>query len=89
MPLVITDEILKEARLTEREALLEFACRLFDSGRLSLGHAGRIVGLDERQMEGELAKRDIPRYRYTQEMLDSDLQTIGKLKEPTHEGRDK
>lgn len=73
MPLVISDDVLNQADLTEREALIEFACRLFDAGRLSIGHAGRVVGLSEIEMEAELAKRDIPRYRYTSEMFDQDI----------------
>ena len=79
MPLVISDEVLQQAHLTEREALIEFACRLFDAGRLTLGHAGRIVGLSEREMEDEIAKRDIPRYRYTEEMFKDDMETVNKL----------
>ena len=88
MPLVIPDEVLSKARLTEREALLEFACRLFDAGRLSIGHAGAIVGLTEDQMEDELVKRDIPRYRYTEEMFERDLQAIRTMEEWRREGRD-
>jgi predicted HTH domain antitoxin len=76
MPLVISDETLHAAKLTEREALLEFACRLFDAGRLSLGHAGRIAGLTEAEMEQELIARDIPRYRYTQDLFDQDLKAV-------------
>jgi predicted HTH domain antitoxin len=87
MPLVISDEILKQAKLSERDALIEFACRLFDAGRLSLGHAGKIVGLTEREMEDELAKRDVPRYRYTEDMFDQDLQTLTKLERWRHEDR--
>jgi predicted HTH domain antitoxin len=88
MPLVISDDILKQAELTEGEALIEFACRLFDAGRLTLGHAGGIVGLTERQMEDELAKRDIPRFRYTQELFEQDLRTLEKIKEWRREGCD-
>ncbi len=37
--LIVPDEMLRQAGLSEREALLEFACRLFDAGRLSLWSA--------------------------------------------------
>jgi hypothetical protein len=30
--LTVPDEVLRQAGLSEREALLEFACRLFDAG---------------------------------------------------------
>jgi predicted HTH domain antitoxin len=87
MPLVISDEILQQARLSEREALIEFVCRLFDAGRLTLGHAGRIVGLTEREMEDEISKRDIPRYRYTEQMLEQDNETMKKLGRWSNENR--
>jgi hypothetical protein len=32
MPLIIPDETLREAGLSEREAMAEFACRMFDAG---------------------------------------------------------
>jgi predicted HTH domain antitoxin len=86
MPLVISDEVLRAAHLTEREAMLEFACRLFEAGRLSLGHAGKIVGLDEIEMEKELAAREIPRYQYTSEKLKTDLQSLRKLEGWRDEG---
>ena len=35
MPVVISDETLKQAGLTEREAVVEIACRLFDAGKLA------------------------------------------------------
>ncbi len=36
MPLVIPDDALREAGLSEREALIEFACHLFEAGKLHL-----------------------------------------------------
>ena len=35
----IPDEVSKEAGLTEQEALVELACRLFDAGRITLWSA--------------------------------------------------
>ena len=34
MPVIIPDETLKQAGLTEKEALIEIACRLFDADKL-------------------------------------------------------
>jgi predicted HTH domain antitoxin len=79
MPLVISDDILRQANLTEREALIEFACRLFDSGRLSLGHAARVAGLEMAEMEEALRVRNLPRYRYTESELEQDLRALEKL----------
>ena len=42
----IPADILKEAGLTESDALVEFACRLFDAGRLSKAAAARLCGLE-------------------------------------------
>ena len=42
MSLFIPDDILKEAGLTADEALTEFACRLFDAGRLSKSAAAKL-----------------------------------------------
>ena len=39
MPVVISDETLRAAGLSEREAAVEIACHLFDAGKLCL--AGR------------------------------------------------
>ena len=36
MPVVISDETLRDAGLTEQDALVEIACRLFGAGKLSL-----------------------------------------------------
>ena len=81
MPLVISDEVLQQANLTEREALIEFACRLFDGGRLSIGHAASLAGLGVREMEEALRSRNLPRYRYTDEELEQDLRALKKLEE--------
>ena len=45
MPLVISDEALQEAGLTEGDALLEFACRLFDAEKMTLWSAAKLAGL--------------------------------------------
>jgi predicted HTH domain antitoxin len=44
-PLTIPDEVLRELHLDEREARIEFACRLFDAGKLPLIPAARLVQL--------------------------------------------
>ena len=79
MPLVISDETLKAANLTERDAKIEIACRLFDAGKLTIGHASSFAGLTETEFEHALHARGLPRYRYTEEMLDRDVETLKKL----------
>jgi predicted HTH domain antitoxin len=79
MPVVIPDEVLQQAGLSEREALIEIACRLFDLEKLYLPDAARLAGLTRVEMEGELMKRKIPIYRPTVEDLMSDLETLKRL----------
>ena len=79
MPLVIPDETLRAAGMNEREAKVEIACRLFDAGKLAIGHASFLAGLSEAEFEAELELRGIPRYRYTEEMLERDVEVLKKL----------
>jgi predicted HTH domain antitoxin len=79
MPLVISDETLRAAGMNEREAKVEIACRWFDAGKLSFGHAARFAGCEEIDFEAQLQKRGIPRHRYTDEMLDQDVSALRKL----------
>jgi hypothetical protein len=55
MPLVIDDEILHEANLSEADARVEFARRLFESGRLSIASAARLAGLDTAEFSTPVA----------------------------------
>jgi predicted HTH domain antitoxin len=79
MSFSIPDEILKEAGLSEREAVVEFICRLFEAGRLALPAAARLSGLDRPEFEAELIKRHIPPYTPTVADLHQDLATIEHL----------
>lgn len=83
MPLVIDDKTLEAAGLTEKDALIEFACRLFESGKLSKVAAARMCGLNRIDFESELARRGIDIFRYTAKDLDHDLATLDQvLKRP-------
>ena len=79
MPLVISDEALRAAGMSEQQAKVEIACRWFDAGKLTLGHAARMAGSSETEFELELEQRRIPRYRYTDEMLEQDVAALKKL----------
>ncbi|QDV38359.1 UPF0175 family protein [Tautonia plasticadhaerens] len=81
MPLIISDEELREAGLDEREARIELACRLFDIGLLALWPAAKLAGFSSRApFEGELRARDIPIYRPTVEDLHEDMATIERMR---------
>jgi len=77
--LTIPDELLRQAGLDERQALIEFACRLFDAGKLSLWSAAQMAGLDRGAMEDCLLERGISVYRPTPEDLARDLATLDRL----------
>ena len=79
MPLIISDETLHAAGMSEEDAKTEIACRWFDTGKLTIGHAARFAGLSETEFEAQLERRGLPRYRYTEEMLDRDVETLKKL----------
>lgn len=79
MPLMISDEILEEAGLTEQQARIEFACRLFDAGKLHLWPAARLAGLSRAEFEAELRARNLPVYRITEEHYQRDLDALRKL----------
>jgi predicted HTH domain antitoxin len=79
MPLVISDEALHEAGLNERGALVEFACRLFDAGMLTLWSAAKVAGLSRVEFEHELFRRKIPVYRPGADDLADDLASLDRL----------
>ncbi len=76
--LEIPDEVLREAGLTEADALLELACRLFETGRISLPSAARLARLDRNTMEDALLARRIPLYKPTVDDFVSDLDALDR-----------
>jgi predicted HTH domain antitoxin len=87
MPLTIPDELLAQAHLTEQEARVEIACRLFEAGKLSLPMAGRFANLGRTEIEEELFKRHIPAYSYTEEDLAMDVASLQKMGVPLGDRR--
>ena len=79
MPLIIPDEALEAAGLSEQDARVEIACRLFEAGRLSSGAAARLAELDRSGFETALLDREIPLVRPTVDDFDSDMQAMKKL----------
>ena len=78
--LMIPEEVLREAGLTESEALVEFACRLFDAGKLTLWSAAKLARLDRNGIEDALLKRGLPIYRPEVSDLNEDIATLQTLK---------
>jgi predicted HTH domain antitoxin len=80
MPVIISDETLAQAGMTEREALIEIACRLFDASKLHLWPAAKMAGMSRDEFEVELTNRQIPVYRPTLQDLSDDVATIERLR---------
>ena len=76
MCLVLPDEILRAAGVSEQEARVELACALFAAGRLSLWPAAQLAGLSRAEMEDALAARKIPVYRPTLEEVLGDAEKL-------------
>jgi predicted HTH domain antitoxin len=79
MPLVISDETLKQAGLSEQEARVEIACRLYDAGKLHLWPAAQMAGMSRSEFESALIERGIAVYRPTVEEFEQYLKTLDKL----------
>jgi predicted HTH domain antitoxin len=65
--------------MSERDALIEFACRLFDAGKLRLWGAARLAGLSRVAFEDELLARHIPLARPDEGDLADDLAALDRL----------
>src|SRR5262245_44850549 len=79
MPVVIPDETLEAAGLTEREAVIEIACHLFNSGKLALWPAAKLAGMRRGEFEAELGRRKIAVYRPTEQNFADDLAALNRL----------
>ncbi|MFM9957320.1 MAG: UPF0175 family protein [Phycisphaerales bacterium] len=79
MILHLRDDILREAGVSEQDAVIELACRLFDAGKLALWPAAQLAGLARTDFEYELRRRGLAVYRYTPEMLEQELEAIRKI----------
>jgi predicted HTH domain antitoxin len=76
MCLLVPDDILRQAGITDREALTELACRLFDSQRLDKTAAARLCSLSRPDFEEELHKRGLAVYRTTAADYEQDRRSI-------------
>jgi predicted HTH domain antitoxin len=73
MTIEIPDDIAEMNGLTEREFLVEIACRLYAAQKLSRPTARRLCNLSQGEFENELIKRDIPVYQITDEAGFADI----------------
>lgn len=80
MGVQIPDEILANARMTPSEFLTEVSVHLYDIGKLTMGQARRMAGLDQISFQKEMAERNVY-IKFEIEDLEEDLKTIQILEE--------
>jgi predicted HTH domain antitoxin len=81
MPLLISDEMLSQTGLSERQAKIEIACRLYAASQLSMPSATQWTGLSRVEFEQELLARDLPLVRVDDEYWRGELQSLGRGEE--------
>ncbi|HEY2412751.1 MAG TPA: UPF0175 family protein [Pirellulaceae bacterium] len=79
MPLTISDEMLTSAGLSEQEAKLEIACRLYDAGRLSMPEATRWADIVRTDFESALVARGLPLVRVGDDYWRTELDGMQRL----------
>jgi predicted HTH domain antitoxin len=78
MPVIISDEVLMAARISEPEVKQELAFPLFQQERLTLGQASRLAEISQLAFQALLADRQIP-IHYGVEEFHEDLRTIRQM----------
>ena len=78
MPIIVPEEILAAARMTEEELRQEIAVLLFQKEKLTLEQASRLAGMNRLRFQHLLASRQIPAH-YDVDELEEDLQSLEAL----------
>ena len=77
MGLTVSDDIIRATNMTEDELRREFAVYLYSIGRLTVGQAFRLAGMDRIQFQRLLASRRISIYDEAE--FDKDIETLREL----------
>lgn len=75
MSLVIPDEFLQTAKISEAELRLEIAILLFEQEKITLGTASQFAGMNQLEFQQILGKRKIS-IHYGVEEFRQDLKTL-------------
>jgi predicted HTH domain antitoxin len=78
MAVLIPDEVLAAAHMSEEEFRQEVAVMLFERGKLTIGQACRLAGMPRLRFQHLLASRQIP-VHYDVADLEADLETLRSL----------
>jgi predicted HTH domain antitoxin len=86
MAVLIPDEVLQQAGVTEERARIEAACRLYDADFLTLHQGMRLAGLSRADFWLALKERGLPMLHLGDEMLE-DVEGLKPLGEDLAGGR--
>ena len=75
----VPDDLLKRLGANNRDALVEIACRLYETDRLQFDEAARLAEATLDDFAVACASRKIPVYWYRIDDLKADLETLNKL----------
>jgi predicted HTH domain antitoxin len=79
MSVIISDEILQASQLTPSEFRQEIALHLFQTDRLTLGHASQLAEMSPNTFRQLLKQRNIPLYSYDVQDFELDLKNLREL----------
>lgn len=77
--LVLDDEFVKAADMTESELKLELAIWLYDANKVSLRKASKMASLHWLDFSKILSERNIPTVKTTEEDLEIEIKTVNSL----------
>ena len=78
MTLVIPDDIIQAARMTEQEVVRTLAVALFQKNRLTLGQGAHLAGLSRIEFQRLLASQDVS-VHYDLADFEEDLATLSAM----------
>lgn len=79
MPVTVPDQLLSEAGLSEADAKLEIACRLYDAGKLTMPQATRWAGISRSEFESALLERHLPLVRIDDSYWQQEVEALERL----------
>ena len=77
MSVTFSEEVLKQAHMTNEELAIEMAVHLFEIDKLTFGQAARMAGKNHIEFQQLLGSRQIPLH-YDVEELRKDVETLQK-----------
>jgi len=79
MPVTLPDRLLVEAGLSEEDAKLEIACRLYDAGKLTMPQAIRWAEITRAEFEVALLERQLPLIRVDERYWNEEVASVDRL----------